>query len=114
MHYGRMKSRKEAEEYIKGNLLKVKEILDDIADQTGIVFLCISGGAAEMFGRVGNAMSESLIEIMKIIPDRMDLADKAMEAAYKADSKEADCARQGHLLTPEDLASDCGTHDEHR
>jgi len=88
MQIGRMKNEKDAEEYIKERILEVKEILDDIADQTGIVYLCISGNAAEMFVRCGNVLNEMLISIMKIIPDRVEMANRAMEIAYKA-NKEA-------------------------
>jgi hypothetical protein len=87
MQIGRMKNEKDAEEYIKERMLEVKEILDDIANQTGIVYLCISGNAAEMFGRFGNVLNEMLINIMKIIPDRVEMANRAMEIAYKANEE---------------------------
>lgn len=110
MQIGRMKNEQQAEEYIKDRLLEVKEILDDIADQTGIVYLCISGNAAEMFGRFGNVLNDMLISIMKIIPDRVEMANRAMEIAYKANEeareeseKEAEKAKaeQGDLLSNE-------------
>jgi len=110
MQIGRMKNEKDAEEYIKERLLEVKEILDDIADQTGIVYLCISGNAAEMFGRVGSVMNDVLISIMKVIPDRVEMANRAMEIAYKANEeareeaeKEAEKAKaeQGDLFSNE-------------
>jgi hypothetical protein len=94
MQIGRMKNEKDAEEYIKERLLEVKEILDDIANQTGIVYLCISGNylcisgnAAEVFGRVGNVMNETLISIMKVISDRVEMANRAMDIAYKANGE---------------------------
>jgi predicted nucleotide-binding protein (sugar kinase/HSP70/actin superfamily) len=108
MQIGRMKDEKAAEEYISERLLEVKEILDDIADQTGIVYLCISGNAAEMFGRFGNLLNETIIRIMKIIPDRVEMANRAMEIAYKANEeareeaeKEAEKAKteQGDLFS---------------
>lgn len=103
MQIGRMKNDKDAEEYIKERLLEVKEILDDIADQTGIVYLCISGCAAEMFGKVGNVMNDVLISIMKVIPDRIEMANMAREIAYKANEeaeKEAEKeAKQGDLFS---------------
>ena len=104
MQIGRMKNEKDAEEYIKERLLEVKEILDDIADQTGIVYLCISGNAAEMFGRVGIVMNDVLISIMKVIPDRIEMANRAMDIAYKANmeaEKEAEKAKaeQGDLFS---------------
>ena len=108
MQIGRMKNEKDAEEYIKERLLEVKEILDDIANQTGIVYMCISGNAAEVFGRVGNVMNEMLISIMKVIPDRVEMANRAMDIAYKANEeareeaeKEAEKAKavQGDLFS---------------
>jgi hypothetical protein len=103
MQIGRMKNEKDAEEYIKERLLEVKEILDDIANQTGIVYLCISGNAAEVFGRVGNVMNEMLISIMKVIPDRVEMANRAMDIAYKA-NEEAEKAKavQGDLFSGKD------------
>lgn len=110
MQIGRMKNEKDAEEYIKERLLEVKEILDDIADQTGIVYLCISGCAAEMFGKVGTVMNDVLINIMKVIPDRIEMANRAREIAYKANEeareeaeKEAERAKaeQGDLFSNE-------------
>lgn len=110
MQIGRMKNDKDAEEYIKERLLEVKEILDDIADQTGIVYLCISGCAAEMFGKVGTVMNDVLISIMKVIPDRIEMANRARDIAYKANEeareeaeKEAERAKadQGDLFSNE-------------
>ena len=110
MQIGRMKNEKDAEEYIKERLLEVKEILDDIADQTGILYLCISGCSAEMFGKVGNVMNDVLINIMKVIPDRIEMANRAREIAYKANEeareeaeKEAERAKaeQGDLFSNE-------------
>ena len=104
MQIGRMKNEKDAEEYIKERLLEVKEILDDIADQTGIVYLCISGSAAEMFGKVGVVMNDVLISIMKVIPDRIEMANRARDIAYEANmeaEKEAEKAKseQGDLFS---------------
>jgi len=99
MQIGRMKNEKDAEEYLNKRLLEVKEILDDIADQTGIVYLCLSGDVAEVFGRAGNVMNDALINIMKIIPYRIEMANTAMDIAYKA-NKEAEKANseQGDLF----------------
>lgn len=101
MQIGRMKNEKDAEEYIEERLLEVKEILDDIADQTGIVYLCISGNAAEMFGRFGNVLNEMLISIMKVIPDRVEMANRAMEIAYKANEEAEKEYDQGDLFSNE-------------
>ena len=112
MQIGRMKNDKDAEEYINERLLEVKEILDDIADQTGIVYLCVSSCAAEMFGKVGNVMNDVLISIMKVIPDRIEMANMAREIAYKANEeareeaeKEAERAKaeQGDLFSNENI-----------
>lgn len=108
MRIGRMKNEEEASDYILERLKEVKDILDDIADQTGIVYLCISGCSAEMFGKVGNVMNDVLISIMKVIPDRIEMANMAREIAYKANEeareeaeKEAEKAKaeQGDLFS---------------
>lgn len=99
MQIGRMKNEKDAEEYIKERLLEVKEILDDIADQTGIVYLCTSGCAAEMFGKVGNVMNDVLISIMKVIPDRIEMANRARDIACKANAEAEKESEQGDLFS---------------
>ena len=106
MQIGRMKNEKDAEEYIEERLLEVKEILDDIADQTGIVYLCISGNTAEMFGRFGNVLNEMLISIMKVIPDRIEMANRAMDIAYKANKEAEKEAKQGDLFSNENRKDD--------
>lgn len=107
MHVGRMKSEKDAMEYIQDRLLEVKEILDDIADKTGIVYLCISGRSAELFGAFGNALSESLIGIMQIIPDRIEMANNAKDIAYKANEEaEKKNAEQGDLFSQKGKEND--------
>lgn len=93
MQVGRMKSREEAEKYIDEKMHEVKEILDDVADQTGIVFICFSGSSAEMFAKIGNILSEQLISIMRVVPDRVELANKAWEIANAANEKAAEEAK---------------------
>ena len=96
----------DAEEYIEERLLEVKEILDDIADQTGIVYLCISGNAAEMFGRFGNVLNEMLISIMKVIPDRVEMANSARDIAYKANKESEKESEHGDLFSNENRKND--------
>lgn len=100
MQIGRIKNEDEACKYIEGRLLEVKKILDDIADQTGVVYLCLSGDAIRMFGRLGNVMNDALIDIMRIIPHRVEMANRAMEIADKANEEaEKKNAAQGDLFS---------------
>lgn len=100
MQIGRIKNEEEARDYIHRRLLEVKEILDDIADRTGIVYMCLSGDVIRMFGRFGNFMNDALIDIMKIIPDRIEMANAAMDVAYKANEEaEKENAAQGDLFS---------------
>ena len=78
---GRMKNWEEAEKYVTDKLVTVKEVLDDIADKTGIVFLCFSADAAEKFCEVGGMLSRQMISILKVMPERVVLANKAREFA---------------------------------
>lgn len=88
MRIGRMKNEDEASDYILERLKEVKEILDDIADQTGVVFICFSEPFAQMFGECGAKMIVGLQSIMKIIPDRFDIANNAVEYARQMDKKD--------------------------
>ena len=107
MQIGRMKNEKEAQDYVQSRLLEVKEILDDIADQTGVVYMCLSGDAIRMFGRLGNVMNDALIDIMRIIPDRIEMANTAIDIAYKANEEaEKAKAEQGDLFSNENRKDD--------
>ena len=121
MQIGRMKNEKEAQDYIQERLLEVKEILDDIAYQMGVVYMCLSGDAIRMFGRLGNVVNDTLIDIMRIIPDRIEMANTAMDIAYKTNEEtEKKNAAQGDLFSqkgqvqgtfvrrPQDAAQDQG------
>jgi hypothetical protein len=100
MQIGRMKNEKEAQDYIQGRLLEVKEILDDIADQTGVVYMCLSGNIIRMFGQLGNVMNDALIDIMRIIPERIEMANTAMDIACKANEEaEKKNIEQGDLFS---------------
>ena len=57
-----------------------------------------------MFGKIGTVMNDVLISIMKVIPDRIEMANRAMEIAYKANEEareEAEKAKadQGDLFS---------------
>lgn len=129
MQVGRMKSEEEAQKFIESRLLEVKEILDEIADQTGVTFLCLGEEVVEAFGRYGMVMrdalnafekcgmvlSNSLISIMKIVPDRLDLANKAMEVAYKANKEnEAKAAHRDDLFAGASKMEGSGRNDAER
>jgi len=88
MRIGRMKNEEEASDYILERLKEVKDILDDIADQTGVVFICFQSEVAEMFHRCGYRMIDSLQAIMKIIPDRYDTANQANQYARDMEKKD--------------------------
>ena len=87
MQVGRMEE-DAAREFVMMKLDEVKQILDDIAYETGLVYVCFSQDVSEMFGHVGMAMMSSLNEIMKVVPDRLEKANKAKMAAYRANEKE--------------------------
>jgi hypothetical protein len=87
MQVGRMEE-DAAQEYVISKLEEVKQILDNIAYETGLVYVCFSQDVAEMFGHVGMAMMSSLNGIMKVVPDRLEKANDAKMAAYRANEKE--------------------------
>lgn len=82
MKSGRMEA-KEAEAYAFKRLEEVKEILDDIADKTGVVFVCFGEEFAELFGKVGMDLVSTINNILKVIPDRLELANRAKQAAFE-------------------------------
>lgn len=98
MRIGRMESDKAAIEYVKGRLEEVKEILDDIAYNTGMVYICLNGRVVEMFANLGAVMSESLISTMKIIPDRIEMANEAMEIQERDDAKDSELKGKKYYL----------------
>ena len=106
MQIGRMKNEKEAHDYVQIRLLEVKEILDDIADQTGVIYMCLSGDIIRLFGRLGNVMNDALIDIMRIIPDRIEMANTAIDIAYKANEKAAEEAKVSPSVEHGDLFHD--------
>ena len=87
MQVGRLEEEAVAD-YVTGRLEEVKQILDDIAYETGMVYVCINADAAEMLGHVGQAMLASLTQIMKIVPGRIQKANDANMIAYAANKKE--------------------------
>ena len=87
MQVGRMEE-DAAREFVMMKLDEVKQLLDDIAYETGMVYVCINADAAEMFGHVGQTMLASLTQIMKIVPGRIQKANDANMVAYAANKKE--------------------------
>lgn len=110
MRIGRMKNEEEASDYILERLKEVKDILDDIADQTGVVFICFQSEVAEMFHSCGERMIDSLQAIMKIIPDRYDTANQARQYAFDREKKDeelkAEMEKHGQAC-PEDQGKPC-------
>lgn len=93
MKVGRMEA-KEAEVYIRKRLDEVKEILDDIAEKTGLTYIVLDDRFVEMFGTVGSNLIFGLQEIMKVVPDRMDLANQAKQSAFVANFEEREKVEQ--------------------
>lgn len=90
MQIGRIKSEEEAEKFVGDKLLEVKEILDDIADQTGLVYLVLNSEIAEVFGVMGTRMLSAMNSVLKIIPDRIEMANRAQEIGWAANKKLAE------------------------
>lgn len=87
MQVGRMEE-DAAREFVMMKLDEVRQLLDEIAYETGLVYVCFSQDVAEMFGHVGTAMMTSINEIMKVVPGRLKKANEAKMAAYRANEKE--------------------------
>ena len=85
---------KEAEVYICKRLDEVKEILDEIAEKTGLTYIVLDDRFVEMFGKVGSNLIFGLREIMKVVPDRMDLANQAKQSAFVANFEEREKVEQ--------------------
>lgn len=85
---------KDAEGYIRKRLDEVKAILDDIAEKTGFTYLVLDERFVEMFGKVGVNLILGLQEIMKVVPDRMDLANLAKQSAFVENFEEREKAEQ--------------------
>lgn len=85
---------KEAELYICKRLNEVKEILDDIAEKTGLTYIVLDDRFVEMFGKVGSSLIFGLQEIMKVVPDRMDLANQAKQSVFVANFDEREKVEQ--------------------
>ena len=85
---------KEAELYICKRLNEVKDILDDIAEKTGLTYIVLGDRFVEMFGKVGSKLIFGLQEIMKVVPDRMDLANQANQSAFVANFEEREKVEQ--------------------
>lgn len=93
MKVGRMEA-KEAEVYICNRLGEVREILDDIAEKTGLTYIVLDDRFVEMFGTVGSNLIFGLQEIMKVVPGRMDLANRAKQSAFVANFEERENVEQ--------------------
>lgn len=74
---------KEATDFINAKLLEVKSILDEIADETGVLFVCVDNHVAELIYKLGTCIGNHLLECHKIVADRVVLAND--HAAYEYD-----------------------------
>lgn len=88
MQIGRIKDEKEATKFVNSKLNKVKSILDDIADKTGLVFVCIDERWASMFNDVAYSLKHGVENLLQVVPDRLLLANEARKCAYEANEKE--------------------------
>lgn len=73
---------KEATDFINGKLLEVKSILDEIADETGVLFVCVDNSLAELIYKFGTSIGNHLLECHKIVADRVVLANNHTEREY--------------------------------
>lgn len=88
MQVGRMEEHA-ARKFVMIKLDEVKQILDEIAYETGLVYVCLSQDFADMLlGHVGTAMMTSINEIMNVVPGRLKKATEAKMSAYSANKKE--------------------------
>ena len=73
---------KEATDFINKKMLEVKSILDEIADETGVLFVCLDNKGAEVIYRLGAFVGESLLECHKVVADRVVLVNNHDEREY--------------------------------
>lgn len=69
----------EAAEYVAKELNEVKKHLDNIADETGMVFFVWSIEASRYFVKFGQIMTECMDNVLRLVPDRCDIANKSIE-----------------------------------
>ena len=73
---------REATDFINAKMLEVKSILDEIADETGVLFVCLDNRVVELVYKLGTFVGESLLECHKVVADRVVLANNHIEYEY--------------------------------
>lgn len=66
----------EASKFVAKKLVEVKRILDEIAEETGIVYVAMPEEQIAFIAKVGAQWSSWLIGAHKVISDRLDLSSK--------------------------------------
>ena len=66
-------------DYISGRMVDIKKILDEIAEETGEVYICIPNDTAEVLVSVGQQLGAMLFQWHKVVADRFALANKHKE-----------------------------------
>ena len=61
---------KEAHEYIERRLDDVKEILDDIADKTGIVYFVLNLDTSKLIAQFGRELSQTMEQLGELRSER--------------------------------------------
>lgn len=102
---------KEAREFIVDRLKDVKELLDEIAQETGVVYVAVPCQELIAFTDVGAQLSAWYARSMQVIADRQVLANGHADFMYgrhpeRMAEKVAEHANKqnGKKLTPADVA----------
>lgn len=66
----------EASKFVANKLVEVKRILDEIAEETGILYVAMPEEQIAFIAKVGAQWSSWLIGAHKVISDRLDLSSK--------------------------------------
>jgi len=75
---------KEAQEFIVDRLKDVKELLDEIAQETGIVYVAVPCQELIAFTEAGTQLSAWYARAMQVIADRQVLANDHTDFMYAA------------------------------
>ena len=69
----------EAQDFVAEKLLEVKHILDEIADETGLLYVVLHDDMAETIYKFGAFLGDTLHEWHKVVADRVILANNHRE-----------------------------------
>lgn len=73
----------EASEFVTKKLVEVKHILDEIAEETGTVYVALPESMVAFIGKVGAQWSTWLNDAHKVVADRLNLSLKHSEWMMK-------------------------------